>query len=82
MEAFIPSTAKKIYGQLNIDDVNFEKFDFGNIDEYKVVEKPEILFARIDEEELKKKLAADVVPEVVHKPEIEFPDFDKVELMV
>ena len=54
--------------------------------EYKVVEKPEILFARIDEEELKKKLEAEEkaaeAEVVVHKPEIEFPDFDKVELRV
>lgn len=82
LEAFIPSTAQKIYAQLNIDGVSFEKFDFGNVDSYKVVEKPEILFARIDEEELKKKLAADEEPKFEHKPEIEFPDFDKVEMRV
>ena len=82
LEAFIPSTSKKIYAQLNINDVSFEKFEFGNIDSYKVVEKPEILFARIDEEELKKKLAADEEPKFEHKPEIEFPDFDKVEMRV
>ena len=82
LEAFIPSTAKKIYSQLNINDVTFETLEFGKVAEYKVVEKPEILFARIDEEELKNKLAAEDEPEIKHKAEIEFPDFDKVELRV
>ena len=82
LEAFIPSTAKKIYAQLNIDSPSFEEFDFGKLEEYKVIEKPEILFARIDEEELKKKLAVDEEPAIEHKPEIEFPDFDKVEMRV
>ena len=82
LEAFIPNTSKKIYEQLNATDVSFEKFEFGNNSEYKVVEKPEILFARIDEEELKKKLEADAEPVFTHKAEIEFPDFDKVELLV
>ena len=86
LEAFIPSTSKKIYEQLNIDSASFEEYEFGKVNEYKVVEKPEILFARIDEEELKKKLEAEekaaAEEVVVHKPEIEFPDFDKVELRV
>ena len=86
LEAFIPSTSKKIYEQLNIDSASFEEYEFGKVNEYKVVEKPEILFARIDEEELKKKLEAEEkaaeAEVVVHKPEIEFPDFDKVELRV
>ena len=86
LEAFIPSTSKKIYEQLNIDSASFEEYEFGKVNEYKVVEKPEILFARIDEEELKKKLEAEEkaaeAEVIVHKPEIEFPDFDKVELRV
>ena len=82
LEAFIPSTSKKIYGQLNIADASFEEYNFGTLAEYKVVEKPEILFARIDEEELKKRLEADSEPIVEHKAEIEFPDFDKVEMIV
>ena len=82
LEAFIPSTCKKIYDQLRINDVSFDSFNFGNIDVYNVIDKPEILFARIDEEELKKKLIEDNEPAVEHKPEIEFADFDKVELRV
>lgn len=83
LEAFIPSTSKKIYEQLNISDVSFDKFEFGSFDSYKVIEKPEILFVRIDEEELKKKLEAENEPvKVEHKPEIAFDDFDKVEMVV
>ena len=81
LEAFIPSTAKKIYEQLGLSG-EFRSEEFALIKEYKVVEKPEILFARIDEEELKKKLAAEQEPTFVHKANIEFNDFDKVELMV
>ena len=83
LEAFIPSTSKKIYEQLNINNVSFEEYEFGSVDEYKVVEKPEILFARIDEEELKQRLASEAEQESYkHKPEIEFNDFDKVEMIV
>ena len=81
LEAFIPSTCKKIYEQLNINKTSFEEFEFGSVNEYKVIEKPEILFARIDEEELKKKLEADE-PKIEHKKEIAFEDFDKVEMVV
>ena len=82
LEAFIPSTSKKIYGQLNIDGVSLDNLVFGSVDEYKVTESPEILFARIDEKELAKKLAANEEPEIKHKPEIEFSDFEKIELKV
>ena len=82
LEAFIPSTCKKIYEQLGIEGTSFDAYDFGNNDEYKVIEKPEILFARIDEEELKKKLEAEAGPTFEHKADIEFPDFEKVEMIV
>ena len=83
LEAFIPSTSKKIYEQLNLDNVCFDKYEFGSVDEYKVTEKPEILFARIDEEELKQRLASEVEEEKFeHKAQIEYADFDKLEMFV
>ena len=82
LEAFIPSTSKNIYAQLQINDVSFEKYEFGSVDEYTVTEKPEILFARIDEKELAEKLKESEEPTIEHKPEIEFGDFDKVEMKV
>ena len=82
LEAFIPSTCKKIYNQLNVQEFTLEELEFGKVSEYKVVEKPEILFVRIDEEELKKKLEEEAGPVVEHKPEIEFSTFDSCEMRV
>ena len=85
LQAYIPSTSKRIFEQLGLENASFEQYDFGSVESYKVVEKPEILFARIDEEALKKKLeeeAAPAVEPVKHKDEIEFDAFDKVEMVV
>ena len=89
LEAFIPSTVAKIYEQLGTKDANFTNNQFGYVNEYKVIEKPEILFARIDEKELAAKLEADEkaaeeeakAKEVVTN-EITFDDFAKIELVV
>lgn len=80
LEAFIPSTSKRIYEQLN-NVATFEDNKFGSVDSYKVTSKPEILFNRIDETELKAKLEAEE-PKVEHLPEITIDDFSKVELTV
>ncbi len=83
LEAFIPSTSKKIYEQLNVSDASFDNNTVGFIENYKVTEKPEILFARIDEKELKEKLEAqELENEVKHLPEISIDDFSKVEMLV
>ncbi|MDO5440740.1 MAG: methionine--tRNA ligase [Erysipelotrichaceae bacterium] len=86
LEAFIPSTVKKIYEQLGISGSSFDEFEFGKVNEYKVIEKPEILFARIDEKELAEKLEAlekaaqEAAP--VTTNEISFDDFSKIEFVV
>ena len=86
LEAFIPSTVKKIYEQLGIEGTSFENNKFGYVDEYKVTDTPEILFARIDEKELEKKIAEEEKANEEVKPEttneISFDDFAKVELVV
>lgn len=84
LNAFIPSSANKIYQQLNVNNASFENNRFGFIDEYHVTDKPEILFARIDEKELAEKLAAEDNEEekIEHLPEISIDDFAKVELRV
>ncbi len=83
LEAFIPSTSKKIYEQLNVTNASFENNKVGEVDSYKVIEKPEILFTRIDEKELKEKLEAESkAKEVEHLPEITINDFAKVEMIV
>ena len=87
LEAFIPRTVKKIYNQLGIEGASFENNNFGYIEAYKVIEKPEILFARIDEKELAAKLEAEekAAAEAAAKEEnkeITFDDFAKIELVV
>ena len=85
LEAFIPSTSKRIYEQLGVCDASFENNDFGYVNEYKVTAKPEILFNRIDEKELAKKIEEEnrePEPVVEKTPEITIDDFAKIELKV
>lgn len=79
LEAFIPATSKKIYEQINVNDASFENNTIGYVESYQVTEKPEILFARIDEKELKEKLEE---TEIEHLPEISIDDFAKMEMVV
>lgn len=79
LEAFIPATSKKIYEQINVTDASFENNTIGYVESYQVTEKPEILFARIDEKELKEKLEE---KEIEHLPEISIDDFAKMEMVV
>ena len=79
LEAFIPATSKKIYEQINVTDASFENNTIGYVESYQVTEKPEILFARIDEKELKEKLEE---KEIEHLPEIGIDDFAKMEMVV
>ena len=85
LEAFIPSTSKRIYEQLGVSDSSFDNDTFGYVNEYTVTSKPEILFNRIDEKELAKKIEEEnKEPEVVIEktPEITIDDFAKIELKV
>lgn len=90
LEAFIPSTCKKIYSQLNCEDHSFENNTFGYVGSYKVIEKPEILFVRIDEKELAARLEAEekAAEEALKAkqepavPECTVEDFAKLELVV
>ena len=82
LEAYIPSTSNKIFSQLGIKSGDLENNVFGKINEYQVTDKPEILFERIDEEELKARIESEESPKIEHKPEIAFEDFEKVEMIV
>ncbi len=95
LEPFMPETSAKILEQINAE---FRKFD--DMDEFgkypsgnKVVEKPEILFARMDVKEVLEKVEeieasqraeaeGEKYPEVEKKPEISIDDFDKVQIQV
>ena len=95
LEPFMPETSKKILQQINaearaFDDMEeFGKYKSGN----KVTEKPEILFARMDINDVmekveeikaaqKKDTEGEKYPEVEAKPEITIDDFDKVQIQV
>ena len=60
LEPYMPETAQRILSQIGLEKRAFEKMDvFGAAaDEIKVVEKPEILFARMDLNEVMKKVEA------------------------
>ena len=86
---FIPSTANKILDQINTDRRDLlELNQFGLYQPgTKVVEKPEMLFARLDPKEIQKKVEAlqEVKPEVKKeeaKELITIDDFSKIELVV
>ena len=86
---FIPSTANKILDQINTDQRDYQTLnEFGAYKEgTKVIEKPEILFARLDSKEIEKKVAKlstvqEIKKEVKEDDLITIEDFKKVELVV
>lgn len=91
LEPFMPETSKKILSQINsdkrsIDDIKeFGRYESGK----KVTETPEILFARLDVNEVMEKVdkireaqAEPKYPEIELKEEIEISDFDKIQIRV
>lgn len=98
LKSFMPKTAENILKQLNAEEVPFEKLGtFGNYESgKKVTEKPEILFARLDLEEVLKKVeerypsAEEAAEEALEeagidiepKAEITFDDFMKMQFQV
>ena len=95
LEAFMPETTERILAQLNAEKRSFESLDtFGLYPSgNKVVEKPEILFARLDlkevmakveelhppvQEEKEEESGIDLEP----KAEITFEDFEKLQFQV
>jgi methionyl-tRNA synthetase len=96
LEPYMPETSEKILTQLNApkrkvnDLVKFGGYKSGT----KVTDKPEILFARLDLQEVLDKVAAmqpEPEPEVDNnpgidleekKPEITIEDFDKIQLQI
>ncbi len=92
LEAYMPETSEKILAQLNAakrskDDLeSFGGYPSGT----EVIKKPEILFARLDLDEVMEKVAAlqadagDDNPgiEIEKKPEITIEDFDRIQLQI
>ncbi len=98
LDSFMPETSEKILAQINAPKGELETLKAGDYpNDTKVVEKPEILFARIDEEEFMKKIhekeaaqaaeaekaeAPEDVIDIETKPEITFDDFTKMQFQV
>ncbi|MBR2788155.1 MAG: methionine--tRNA ligase, partial [Erysipelotrichaceae bacterium] len=86
LEPFMPETARKVFEQINTKKTDYDSVgSFGNYECNRVCEKPEVLFARLDPEktmaEVHEYLGSNEV-KVEHKKEIEFADFEKVEMVV
>ena len=95
LDAFLPETSEKILNQLNTKERDFEQLDtFGRLETgIKVIEKPEILFARLDVKEVLEKVEAmqaaagekeaeEPVIDIEPKAEITFDDFEKLQFQV
>ena len=98
LESFMPDTSKKILEQIHAKSCEAEDLDFGGyVSGTRVTEKPEILFARMDveqvlaelnltEEEEKEGAAPEGKEEegidIEAKPEITFDDFMKMQFQV
>lgn len=89
LEAFLPSTAKKALDMVGTQVRDFDSItSWGNLESgLKVIEKPEIIFNRIDAEAYLKQIVEEQEAKkpqvkIEHKPEISIEDFDKIELVV
>ena len=97
LKSFMPETSKKILAQINAKEIPFDELDqFGSyVSGTKVTDKPEILFARLDinevmarvnelhppvEEEAEK--PAEPVIDIEPKAEITFEEFGKMQFQV
>ena len=98
LKSFMPDTAEKIFAQLNTKEIPFDELGtFGHyVSGTKVTETPEILFARLDIEEVMKKVE-ELHPkkeeseaaageeggiDIEAKPQITFEDFEKLQFQI
>ena len=87
MEPFMPETSARVYEQIGTRETSYDSLSsFGAYECNKVTEKPEPLYNRIDPvktmDEVHAYLGQPEVEKVEHKAEIEFADFEKVEMVV
>ncbi len=83
LEAYIPDTSKAILDQLNTQKRDFDSItEFGQLEEgTKITDKPTILFARLDANEIMEKLQP-APKKLDTKPEVTIDDFSKLDLRV
>ena len=97
LKSFMPETSKKILAQINAKEIPFDELDqFGSyVSGTKVTDKPEILFARLDINEVmarvnelhppveeKTEASAEPVIDIEPKAEITFEEFGKMQFQV
>ena len=86
LEPAMPTTSEKVYKALNTKLISFEDLAFGKVNEYNV-DKCDILFQRLDVNEVMDKVVkmeeakVEVKPDN-SKPEITIDDFEKLDLVV
>ncbi len=83
LEAYIPDTSKAILDQLNTQKRDFDSItEFGQLEEgIRITEKPTILFARLDANEVMEKLQP-APKKLETKAEITIDDFSKLDIRV
>lgn len=83
LEAYIPDTSKAILDQLNTQKRDFDSItEFGQLEEGTMItDKPTILFARLDANEVMEKLQP-APKKLDTKPEVTIDDFSKLDLRV
>lgn len=90
LQSFIPATSEKILDQLNTKQRSIESLEtFGNLEEnIHVINKPEILFARLDVAETLEKIEQDQNKQKEENPKLEakeaitIDDFAKMQFVV
>ena len=87
LSSFMPETSENILSQLNVKEYDYESIlTFGAIENGHKVSEGTPLFARIDEakklEEIEKEIEKNSVKLPEFKEEIEFSDFEKLDLRV
>ncbi len=98
LESFMPETSEKILEQIHGETSDFDSLRFEDyVSGTRVVEKPEILFARLDEKEVMDEIQAEEAKaeeearkeqgleegiDLEPKPEITFEDFGKMQFQV
>lgn len=96
LKSFMPETADKILAQLSAQERDYDTLNqFGLYQGGKVTEKPEILFARLDEKEVLARVEElfpapapqeeetdETLIDIENKPEITYDDFMKLQFQV
>jgi methionyl-tRNA synthetase len=82
LKSFIPETSAKILDQLKTEHISFDSAKTFGLFELnrKIVEKPEIIFARLDLEETMEYFINQKNPKLETKPEISFEEFTKLDM--